>query len=132
MLGGKVQRKLYYRHVYFMRPSSCGQLTVNRICWGFSLHHLCIAKIIYESWSCISMLLLVVYFLWRNKTNPHMDFLFDPTKSGEIYIAESGISFSFFFLACHLLMDTKICYWTLRFASECLLSIPMHSSLVAC
>jgi hypothetical protein len=37
--------------------------------------------------------------------------------------------FHFFVLACHSLMDTWTCYLTLRFASECLLSIPRSKHL---
>jgi hypothetical protein len=61
---------------------------------------------------------------------PQFTSLFDPTKAREIYTAESGSSLVFLhFLACHSLVDTKTGYMTLRFASECLLSVPLAQNM---
>jgi hypothetical protein len=54
-----------------------------------------------------------------------------PDESGEIYTAESGIRFHHFSGACHSIVDTKTCYLTPRFASECLLSTP-HAQHFIC
>jgi hypothetical protein len=86
-----------------------------------------------------------------NKKNPHTDPIYLPfwldkvlrdvrrtslwKSCWEIYTADSGSILVFqLFLVCHSLMDTKICYLTLRFASELLLSVSraQHLNWMAC
>jgi hypothetical protein len=62
-----------------------------------------------------------------NKRNPHTDLL--PFLTRQMHerftlLSESGSSLEFHnFLACHSLVDTKTGYMTLRFASDCLMSV---------